>query len=94
MKHYVLIFKEKHGDRHFHLRGDTLREDRVKVFQKVFKERDTDEHWYFPEAMSSSERRFYCLAKEGDQKALLTFMESRIDYEYESWELVELQEVE
>ena len=84
-------FHEKHGRRYFVLGGDEGGEQETQKLQHValtiFRERDA-ENWYGVEELNGTQARYYKKAQEGDAKAALAFLNSRLDWEYEGFEII------
>lgn len=82
--HKLIIFKEKHGDRHFSFHNQT---DLELVAAFIVRER-TDDGWYCD---TENEDQLYYLKKfvGGDERAAVKLLYARERYEYEGFEIVE-----
>lgn len=80
----ILILKEKHGDRHFSFSDD---KELQLLASYIVRERH-EEGWY-----DSALGATLAYALEGNNKAALTFLRGRQDYEYEDFEIVEPETV-
>lgn len=90
------IFREKHGSRYFSLEAPEGSEQETQRLQevamKVFVERFSED-WYDCSEMTATQRRYFDAASGHDAKAALAFLNSRKDYEYEGFEVVETETV-
>ena len=86
----IIMFKEKHSNRYFAFSSE---EELKKIFLKILKERKKE--GYFIGDYLHSEK-VYSLIKEGENckiQELKSFFNNRVDYEYEYYEIVKVEEI-
>lgn len=91
----IFVFHEKHGDRYIHIPSE---EKKLSIAKKIFLEREA-EGWYDEEGIEKKHLRFYEEAlkpddgTDADKEAAMTFLNLRSKYEYEGFEIVNVEEL-
>ncbi len=92
----LIILHEKYDRRYLVTTAVNDSEDEAQQIQqmalRVFLDR-LDDGWYDVDDLNSTQKRYYDKAKDGDAKAALTFLNSRITWEYEGFEIETPEEI-